>query len=54
MKRNLFWTIWGLTTLICVMIAGFKSFAIELEKENNAIKSTFEKVMPHVFTKENK
>lgn len=37
MKRNIFWTIWGVVSLVCVMIAGFKSFAIDLEKntENN-------------------
>ncbi len=49
MKRNLFWTVWGLATLVCVMIAGFKSFAIELEKERVSIKATFEKVIPSCF-----
>ena len=54
MKRNLFWTAWGLVTLICVMIAGFKSFAIEMEKEKNAIRATFESAMPHFFPKKQK
>lgn len=37
MKRNLFWMAWGVASLICVMIAGFKSFALEVEskKQNN-------------------
>lgn len=33
MKRNIFWTVWGVASLVCVLIAGFKSFAIELEKK---------------------
>lgn len=33
MKRNIFWTVWGIASLVCLLIAGFKSFAIELEKK---------------------
>ncbi|GAB4276159.1 MAG: hypothetical protein Kow0029_17900 [Candidatus Rifleibacteriota bacterium] len=47
MKRNLFWTVWGLVTLVCVMIAGFKSFALELEKKNSGART--EKAMPQYF-----
>lgn len=37
MKRNIFWMVWGVASLICVMVAGFKSFALEIEskKQNN-------------------
>lgn len=52
MKRNLFWTIWGLTTLICVMIAGFKTFAMELEKEKNAKNAKTETARPRYFAAE--
>lgn len=52
MKRNLFWTIWGLVTLICVMLAGFKTFAIEIEEQQNTIKATFQKAVPKCFPKE--
>jgi hypothetical protein len=26
--------IWGVVSLVCVMVAGFKSFALELENKN--------------------
>ncbi len=37
MKRNIFWMIWGVASLVCVLVAGFKSFALEVEqkKQNN-------------------
>lgn len=54
MKRNLFWTIWGLATLICVMIAGFKTFAIEIENQQNSLKATFTKTVPSCFPNEKK
>jgi len=36
MKRNIFWMIWGVASLVCVMVAGFKSFAIEAEQNRTA------------------
>ncbi|MDD2999545.1 MAG: hypothetical protein PHV05_10835 [Candidatus Riflebacteria bacterium] len=35
MKRNIFWMIWGIVSLVCVMIAGVKSFALEIEEKKN-------------------
>ena len=41
MKRNLFWMVWGVTSLICLMIAGFKSFAMEIESKNQNNQPTY-------------
>ena len=49
MKKNLFWTIWGLTTLICVMLAGFKSFAHELEQEKKSAMRKTENSRPKFY-----
>ncbi len=54
MKRNIFWTIWGLVTLVGVMIAGAKTFAIEVENHQKSIKATFEKAVPKCFPVEKK
>ncbi len=31
MKRKIFWMAWGIASLVCIMIAGYKSFAVEVE-----------------------
>lgn len=41
MKRNVFWMVWGVASLICVMVAGFKSFAIEIENKTTSNKPTY-------------
>lgn len=41
MKRNIFWMIWGVASLICVMVAGFKSFALEIESKTQNNQPTY-------------
>lgn len=41
MKRNIFWMIWGVASLVCVLVAGFKSFAIEAEQNRQANKPAY-------------
>ncbi len=33
MRKSYFWVLWGIASLVCVFAAGYKSFAIDLEKE---------------------
>jgi hypothetical protein len=49
MKRNLFWTIWGITALICIMLAGFKSFALDIEREKASKTSQTHQDKPRYF-----
>jgi hypothetical protein len=53
MKKNLFWTIWGLATLICVMVAGFKSFAHELEQEKKTAIQKAQNSRPKFYRTQN-
>lgn len=41
MKRNIFWMIWGVASLVCVLVAGFKSFAIEAEQNRQSNKPAY-------------
>ncbi len=52
MKRNLFWTIWGITALICIMLAGLKSFAIDIEREIATKASQTDQNKPRYFEPE--
>lgn len=36
MRRNIFWTAWGLVGLACMLFAGIKSFATEIRKQVEA------------------
>lgn len=41
MKRNIFWMIWGVASLVCVLVAGFKSFALEAEQNRQSNKPVY-------------
>lgn len=53
MKRKIFWMVWGVASLVCIMIAGYKSFAIEVENHKMRQKPSYvvtEKEAPEMAT----
>lgn len=48
--------VWGVTSLVCVLIAGFKSFAHEIEhnKQNSSLATKTEKAQPQRLPEEKK